>query len=154
MVMRHLIHSLAFVVCCALLPIEAGAEEMVYAIAPVTRIQAGDVIAKADLQRIEISARRLRPDSVTDPDDIVGMQAKRTLLPGRVISSLTVGEPVLVERNKRVHARYAEGGLELSLRVVSAEDGAMGETVRVTNPDTGSVLYATVSGYSQVDIGR
>jgi len=152
--MRHRIWSLSLVACFAFSPPGAGAEEMAYAVAPATRIQAGSLISKADLQRIEIPARRLRPDSVTNVDDIAGMQAKRTLLPGHAISSLTVGKPVLVERNKRVHARYTQGGLELSLRVVSAQDGAMGETVRVTNPDTGSVLYATVSGYSQVDIGR
>jgi flagella basal body P-ring formation protein FlgA len=152
--MRRCIRWLAFLACFALLPLRAEAEEMAYAIVPATRIQAGDLISRADLQKIEIPVRRLRPDSVTEMDDIVGMQARRTLLPGHVISSLTVGKPVLVERNKRVQARYTQGGLELSLRVVSAQDGAMGETVRVTNPDTGSVLYATVSGYSQVDIGR
>lgn len=152
--MKRCILSIALMLLPALLPAGAKAEETVYAVAAATRIQAGDLIAKEDLQRIQISARRLRPDSVTDPADIVGMQAKRTLLPGRVVSSLTIGQPILVGRNKRVHARYEEGGLELSLHVVASQDGAMGDTVRVTNLDTGSVLYATVSGPSQVVIGR
>src|SRR5690606_26101945 len=86
MVMRRCIRWLAFLACFALLPLRAEAEEMAYAIAPATRIQSGDLISRVDLQKIEIPVRRLRPDSVTEMDDIVGMQARRTLLPGHVIS--------------------------------------------------------------------
>ncbi len=150
--MRRWMAAFAFFLAAAFIADPAPAGETIAASVPARRIETGAVITAADLQPVELAARQLRPDSITRARDLIGLQARRTLLPGRLVSSLAVGQPILVERNKQVAAIYHDGALELSMRVMALDSGMKGDAVRVTNPGNGSVIQAVVSGPGEVTI--
>lgn len=119
---------------------------------PVRRIERGEVIRKSDLRLEVVEERQVRPDSVRDESGAVGMEAQRVLLPGRVISSLAIREPFLVEEDGQVSAEYQDGALQLHLLAMSQDDGVQGDTVRLLNPETGNTIYAVVTGPSRARI--
>src|SRR5690606_12035 len=97
---------------------------------------------ESDLRLETVKERRVRPDSVLDAGGAIGMEAERVLLPGRVISSLAIREPFLVEQDGQVSAEYQDGALQLSLLAMAQDDGVRGDTVRLLNPETGNIIYA------------
>ncbi len=149
--MRALIIALGLMLAVPASPLlaEEGAAETPV---PARRIERGEVIREADLRLAAVETRQLRPDSLLDEGAIVGMEARRTLLPGRVISSLALRAPLMVEKNAQVSALYRDGTLELNLLALAQDDGMKGDTVRLTNPSTGNTVYAVVTGPSRARI--
>lgn len=148
--MRALLLALSFLLVLPAAPLFA-AEEAETPV-PSRRIERGEVIREADLRLAAVETRQLRPDSLLDEGAIVGMEARRTLLPGRVISSLALRAPLMVEKNSQVSALYRDGTLELNLLALAQDDGMKGDTVRLTNPSTGNTVYAVVTGPSRARI--
>ncbi|GAK45275.1 flagellar basal body P-ring biosynthesis protein FlgA [Tepidicaulis marinus] len=149
--MRALIIALGLMLAVPASPLLAE-EEAAETPVPARRIERGEVIREADLRLAAVETRQLRPDSLLDEGAIVGMEARRTLLPGRVISSLALRAPLMVEKNAQVSALYRDGTLELNLLALAQDDGMKGDTVRLTNPSTGNTVYAVVTGPSRARI--
>jgi flagella basal body P-ring formation protein FlgA len=148
--MRALLLALSFLLVLPAAPLFA--DEEAETPVPARRIERGEVIREADLRLAAVETRQLRPDSLLDEGAIVGMEARRTLLPGRVISSLALRAPLMVEKNSQVSALYRDGTLELNLLALAQDDGMKGDTVRLTNPSTGNTVYAVVTGPSRARI--
>jgi flagella basal body P-ring formation protein FlgA len=148
--MRAFLLALSFLFVLPAAPLFA--EEEAETPVPARRIERGEVIREADLRLAAVETRQLRPDSLLDEGAIVGMEARRTLLPGRVISSLALRAPLMVEKNSQVSALYRDGTLELNLLALAQDDGMKGDTVRLTNPSTGNTVYAVVTGPSRARI--
>lgn len=148
--MRALLLALSFLFVLPAGPLFA--DEEAETPVPARRIERGEVIREADLRLAAVETRQLRPDSLLDEGAIVGMEARRTLLPGRVISSLALRAPLMVEKNAQVSALYRDGTLELNLLALAQDDGMKGDTVRLTNPSTGNTVYAVVTGPSRARI--
>ena len=148
--MRAFLLALSFLFVLPAAPLFA--EEEAETPVPARRIERGEVIREADLRLAAVETRQLLPDSLLDEGAIVGMEARRTLLPGRVISSLALRAPLMVEKNSQVSALYRDGTLELNLLALAQDDGMKGDTVRLTNPSTGNTVYAVVTGPSRARI--
>ena len=78
---------------------------------------------------------------------LVGKMARRTLLPGRAIALAAIDNPRLVIIGTEVKLIYSEGGLRIVTSGAALQDGAVGDTVKVRNSDSG----VTVSGLVQAD---
>jgi flagella basal body P-ring formation protein FlgA len=78
---------------------------------------------------------------------VVGKMARRTLLPGRAIMPIALNNPRAVINGADVRLVYIDGGLTIVTSASALQDGAVGETIRVRNVDSG----LTVSGVIQPD---
>ena len=86
-------------------------------------------------------------------EQIAGKVARRTLLPGRMISISAVREPYLVESGSPVTVRFVHGGLEISTLAVPLPDGAAGDMIRVRNMDSGAVFSGVVLADGTIRVG-
>ena len=86
-------------------------------------------------------------------DQIDGMVAKRTLLPGKLIPLSSVREAYLVEAGTPVRVNYVEGALQISTVGVPLQPGAAGDVVRVRNSESGAVLTGTVMVDGTIKVG-
>ena len=80
-------------------------------------------------------------------DDVVGMMAIRTLLPGRSIPMAAVAPPRLFRAGAPVKMIYIDGGLMITCTGAALSDGVVGQPVNVRNNDSG----VTVSGRVRSD---
>jgi flagellar basal body P-ring formation protein FlgA len=118
--------------------------------APVPRmvIYPGDIIRDDMLMDVPTKEIQGAVDSmVRSRTGIVGKMARRTLLPGRAIMPIALNNPRAVVNGAEVRLIYIDGGLMIVTSASALQDGAVGDTIKVRNVDSG----LTVSGVIQPD---
>lgn len=103
-------------------------------------IPANAIISADDIQMKDLGTIA----GLTDPNLIVGMEARKALFAGRPILQADVGIPAVVERNQLVQLVFSRNGL-----IIKAEGRAMGragpgDMIRVMNLSSRSLVTATV----------
>lgn len=76
--------------------------------------------------------------------DVVGMEARVALYPGRAIRAEDIGAPAVIERNQAVQLIYQSAGLEILTDGRAMGRGAVGEVLRVMNLSSRSTVVGTV----------
>jgi flagella basal body P-ring formation protein FlgA len=114
-----------------------------------SELAAGKVLADEDvlLERHDISAIS---DSISDPQEVVGMSAKRALRAGEILRKNLLSAPTLVKRGEPVRIVARKDQIEVSMGGEALDAGARGDTVRVRNAN-GTVIRARVTGAATVE---
>jgi len=140
MPMRVLLLFLVF--CLGATVARAGTIEL-----PVPRqtIPAGTEISHQDLIERKFPSRTAQQFAVSrHRSEVVGMVARRTLLPGQPIPSRSVEIPLLVRRGEPARLVFREQGLVIIMQVEALQNGGAGSFVRVRNIDSGLVVSGRV----------
>lgn len=87
------------------------------------------------------------PGAIENPAEVLGLEARVSLYPGRPIRPGDVGPPALIERNQIVALVYMRGGLSILTEGRSLSRAAAGERARVMN----LASRKSVSGIVQTD---
>jgi flagella basal body P-ring formation protein FlgA len=103
-------------------------------------IPAKSIIAASDLVIDTISI----PGVVSDPSDIIGMEARVALYAGRPIRQADVGFPAVVERNQIIALLYSGNGLMISTEGRALGRAGPGDIVRVMNLSSRATVMARV----------
>lgn len=114
---------------------------------PVPRqtIQPGDEIAREDLIERRFPARTAQQFAVhTQRGHVVGMVARRTLLPGQPIPVNAIEKQMLVKRGEPARLMFQEQGLTIIMQVEALQNGGAGSFVRVRNVDSGLIVSGRV----------
>lgn len=111
---------------------------------PSRRISAGEVIAASDLKLTAMPAAAMSSNLLRDARDIIGQEAKRTLMPGRPISDQSLIKPRVIHRGDEVLINYADGVLDLTVPGRALEDGALEDTLRIVNLQSSKTIHAQV----------
>lgn len=115
-------------------------------------IQRDKIIEETDLVRVRRNVDRTTADYVTEPQELVGKIATRTINPKEVIQERTVITPPLVNTGDRLTIIYETSLLRLTAPGISMSKGRMGEKIRVRNADSKLVVYATVQDENTVQV--
>ena len=92
-------------------------------------VRAGTVLTADDLAFSDAVAE----DGFDDPRDLVGLEARVNLYPGRPVQARDVGLPTVVQRNATVPLVFNRGGLTITLEGRALGRAGEGEPVRVMN---------------------
>lgn len=114
---------------------------------PVPRltIHPGDEITQQNLIERRFPQLTTQQFSViTDRNQLIGMVARRTLLPGKPVPVNAVSVQRLVERGQQGRLIFHEQGLFIVMQVEVLQSGGDGDLVRVRNMDSGVVVSGTV----------
>jgi flagella basal body P-ring formation protein FlgA len=114
---------------------------------PKTIIYPGEIITEDMLTNAPLAAPAYSGPVAMRPNDIVGMAAARTLLPGQSIPMASVAPPRALRAGAPVKMIYVDGGLTITASGSALQDGAVGQLVKVRNDDSG----VTVSGRVRSD---
>ena len=87
-------------------------------------------------------------DGFTDPRDLIGLEARVNLYPGRPVRTREVGAPTVVRRNAVVSLIFRRGGLTILSEGRALGRAGDGEAVRVMNLSSRSTVMgvATAAG--------
>ncbi|WP_328595479.1 flagellar basal body P-ring formation chaperone FlgA [Rugamonas rivuli] len=112
-------------------------------------VPSGKVLTDEDvlLERHDISGIA---DSVSDPQDVVGMSGKRALRSGEVLRMNLLTAPTVVKRGDAVRIVARREQIEVSMAGEALDSGARGTLVRVRNAN-GTVIRARVTGAATVE---
>lgn len=122
---------------------------------PVTSrfIKAGEIILTGDITAVKTKVSRLRENYITSEDDIIGMQAKKHLSLGSLIKMSELSRPVVIKMHDPVNIIYTSGNIDLKISGISLGNGAVGDTLRVKNEDTGAVMLGRIINKNTVQVG-
>ncbi|SFJ42520.1 flagellar basal body P-ring formation chaperone FlgA [Jannaschia pohangensis] len=128
---------LPLVIACA----QSAAAQSVTVVQPV---RAGTALVADDLAFREVSD----PNGFSDPRDLIGLEARVNLYPGRAILVRDVGLPTVIDRNAVVPLIFRRGGLTITLEGRALSRAGAGEQVRVMNLSSRTTVtgVATASG--------
>lgn len=108
----------------------------------VQHLRAGAILHSSDLVAEGGDASSLEP--------FTGMELKRAVYAGKVITANDVGLPTLIERNAIVTLEFERGPLLITTEGRALDAGAKGQTVRVMNLASKIILTAEVVGPNKV----
>lgn len=106
----------------------------------------GDIISASDIAWVDLPERNVTKDTLLDADEIIGKTPQRVLTSGRIIRSNEVADPQLVSRGDDVTILYKSGGMILSAKGKSMQNGSEGDLIRVTNLSSARSMSAQVTG--------
>ena len=119
------------------------------ALVPTRTLRAGQLITEADLA---VGAMAASAGQVTDPAEVLGMEARVTLYANRPIPLASLAPPALVERNQLVTLVFRQGGLDIRAEGRALGRGAADEMVRVMNLASRTTVSGRVTGPGLVSV--
>ncbi|WP_299637128.1 flagellar basal body P-ring formation chaperone FlgA [uncultured Ruegeria sp.] len=137
--MRRLLFTLMLMA-----PIAAQADIVV----STRTIRAKEAISAADLE--------LKPtdiaDAISDPDRLIGQEARVALYPGRPIRDSDVGPPAIVDRNDLVVLVFSSQPLSITTEGRALGRGAAGDRIRVMNLSSRTTVTGRIRPNGQVEV--
>ena len=118
------------------------------AIYPVRTIRAKEVISAEDIEQRQATIA----GTLTDPDEIIGWEARIALYPGRPIRNGDVVPPAIVNRNDVVPLIFTNGGLRIVTEGRALARGAAGETIRVMNLSSRTTVFGHIQPDGAIEV--
>jgi flagella basal body P-ring formation protein FlgA len=116
------------------------------------RKRASDIIEKRDIKWVDVRESRVSRDTVVEPEDLIGMAARRTLLADSPIRGRDVRRPVMVPKGSLVMMVLRTPYMRLTVKAKALEDGAKGDAIRVANLQSKTIVEAVVTGAGEVSV--
>lgn len=130
----------------------AGVARMIARYPVLTRsIARGEEITEGDIRFVETSSRSNR-GLITDPSDLIGKAARRSLASGAPVRLSDVEAPVLVEKGAIVTLVYEIAGLRMTHQGIARNKGGDGDIVVVENIESERTLKGIVEGRNAIKI--
>lgn len=143
---------LAVVFGLVILAWQASAAET--ALTPVRVIYPGETVDAGSVEPVKLRrGARVRTAVATDPAEVEGKVAKRTLVPGKLIPVSALRDAYAVEAGATVEAVFAKDGLSISLSAVALQSAGAGEPLRLRNAQTGKTFSGTAQADGTVRVG-
>lgn len=125
-------------------PVSAFAGALGTAVVPTAIIYPGQEISGGQIQIVEVTNPNLAGDYARSGNEVIGLIAKSTLLPGRTIPVSALREPFAMTRGSTVRLTFTIGNLTISAAGSPLVDAAVGDVIRARNLDSGVIVSGTV----------
>lgn len=114
--------------------------------------QRGDVVTEADLEWMQVRESQAQFGVLTRIEDIVGRQMRTLGRPGVPLRSTDVQREVVITKGSLITIVMRRGSLQLTAQGRAAEDGGMGDTIKVTNVQSKQTVEGKVEGPNTVSV--
>ncbi len=131
--------------------VTAQVDLSVEAVVAVRDLPKGHILAEEDLSLTLVPYSQAK-DALNDPALAVGATLKNKLRAGEAVKERSLGKSLMVRRGEMVSIIAQAGGLKVSASGQARQDGALGETITVTNLDSKKNINARVIGPSTVEV--
>jgi flagella basal body P-ring formation protein FlgA len=119
---------------------------------PTRAIGRGETIQAEDLEWVQLKDSRIGTSVVVEASELVGHAVRSPLRPGAPVRATQIRKPVVVAKGSLVLLVLERQGMALSARARALEDGGVGETIRVSNLQSSTVVEGTVTGPGRIDV--
>lgn len=140
----HRAGAAALAAAVAFGPAWTSASELGTAVVPTAIIYPGEAVEEGRIQVVDVTNPNLRGDYAHTTDQVVGMIAKSTLLPGRTIPVSSLRVPFAMTRGSTVRLTFSIGNMVISAAGSPLTDAAVGDVIRARNLDSGVIVSGTV----------
>jgi len=125
---------------------------MIDAVVSTRFLKTDELIEMGDLKTVEMRVHQMKHPFITDQDEVIGKSASRPLPPDIPLRPTFVKLPVVIKKGDRVLIEARRGGLSIRAYGVTKSNGQLGQTVMVSNLDSGRELRAKVVAPNLVEV--
>jgi len=130
----------------------ADVAAMIDALAPNRSLKSDEIIDGQDLKAVRMRTHQLSHPFITDREEVIGKSAARPLPADVPFRAGFLKAPVLIKKGDRVMIEAKRGGLSIQAYGVTKSSGRMGQSVMVSNLDSGRELQAKIVGPGLVQV--
>jgi flagella basal body P-ring formation protein FlgA len=125
-----------------------GASVIAGAVVPARTIRAKEIISAQDLtvNSADIAG------AYSQPQDVVGQEARVTLYVGRPIRPGDIGPPAVIGRNDIVSLVFVNGSLKIVTEGRALGRGAVGETIRAMNVGSRTAVTGVILANGSIEV--
>lgn len=116
-------------------------------------IKPDETIQAEDLTMATVQLPALVHDFVTDPESVVGKRVARPLRADAPVKLSAVSAPFVIKRGDQVTIEVRHGGLLIQASGTTKSGGQIGQSITVTNLDSGKEIRGKVVGPGVVRVG-
>lgn len=116
------------------------------------RMPKGEIITADDIDWIRLPATRVRRNIIVDEDRLLGKTPRRGLRAGQPIRNGDVRAPVVVAKGSLVTMILKTRNMVLTSKGRAIENGAIGDTVKILNTRSKTIVEAVVAGANRVTV--
>ncbi len=106
------------------------------------QIKAKEIIQAEDLIEKQVKDK-ISSQVIRDVDQIIGMSAKITLIPGRPILTTHLTCPVIIEKGRKINALYKKPSLSIEVQAIAQQNGSLGQKIRIKHGQN-NVAFAKI----------
>lgn len=156
--MRTILLTAIFMVSMALAgpqsrAMEADRDDNIYPV-PRTTLYPGDAITRDNLEPRSFRFRKgVAIPYVQSANELVGLVARRTLLPGKPIARSSLRERDVIQRGQTAHIVFQSGPLIISGYGKALEPGSVGDIIALRNVDSGTIIRGQVQADGSIQLG-
>jgi flagella basal body P-ring formation protein FlgA len=123
----------------------AGSFEEIVSI-PVlsSRIPHNTIITSADIDYMEIARHKIRHDTITSEEDLIGKTLKHAQSPMRPVRNRDVAKKIIVSRTNNINILYKTPSMTLTAAGIAMDGGAEGDLIRIRNKNSNKVVQAVI----------
>lgn len=125
---------------------------MIDAVVATRSLKTDELIDAGDLKTVEMRIYQMNHSFITDQGEVIGKSAARPLPPDTPLRPAFVKLPLVIKKGDRVLIEARRGGLSIRVYGVTKSNGQLGQTVMVTNLDSGRELRAKVVAPNLVQV--
>ena len=112
----------------------------------------GTIIGPQHLQLKKIDLSKAYYGFYTNNNEILGLQASRSIPSGAIISKLFLELPDIVKKGQEVFIQAKTKGINVQLKGKALKDGKLGQLIQVRNISSGKVIQAKVISSTKVEV--
>ena len=116
------------------------------------RVPKGETITTDDIDWIRLPASQVRRNIIVDENRLIGKTPRRGLRAGQPIRNGDVRAPVVVAKGSLVTMILKTRNMILTSKGRAIENGAIGDTVKIMNTRSKTVVEAVVAGANRVTV--
>jgi flagella basal body P-ring formation protein FlgA len=116
------------------------------------RVNAGEVIQKDDIEWTAVRAEQLNRSVLTDAGRLIGQEVRRGMSAGQSVRASDIRSPIIVGKGSIVTMILHTPKMQLTSKGRAMEDASMGDSVRIMNTQSKTVVEATVVGANTVQV--
>jgi flagella basal body P-ring formation protein FlgA len=116
------------------------------------RLHAGEVITPADLQWISVGDRGLAANAVYEAQELIGRTPRRSLPAGAPVVAADLKRPTVIAKGALVTLILSTPNMRLTARGRALDEGAVGDTIRVANAQSRTIVAGVVLANGQVAV--
>lgn len=135
-----------------MIQVVADIAAMIDAVVVTRFLKADELIDMSDLKTVGLRIQQVNHPFITDQGEVIGKSASRPLPPETPLRPAFVKPPLVIKKGDRVLIEARRGGLSIRANGVTKANGQVGQTVMVTNLDSGRELRAKVVAPSLVEV--
>lgn len=126
------------------LAVSTQVQVSVSAVHAASVIERGQTIGAADLSLQPLQLSQARRGFYSQPEDIIGLVAKRRIRPKQLLIPSLLDEPLAVQRGQPVKIIASQAGIAASTMGEALSAGRIGDLIRVRNASSDKVIDAKV----------